>query len=216
MRGGQQIASAPARVLETSLGDLVSTHHRLAYGGRLHIQNPCYAFDTQPYLTANAGHLNRQILAQSVLRGWRTDQSAIDMVYDIVLDRALLDDYCAIARQDAYEQAVATMATVCAEHLPAPWPANPVASNGMLRLSHDDEMATHVDTMLQHASASIEIDRSAAPTSAIAESLERISQLLYAVDKAFKAAAVVLLSFDIEDHIAALVRNEAMAALMEG
>lgn len=215
MRGGQQETSSPARALAASLGDLRNTHHRLAYGDHLHIGSPCYAFDTQPYLTATVECLNRQILAQSVLNGWRNDKPAIDVVYDIVLDRTLLADYYAIAKQDAHEQAVATMATVCAEHLPARWPACPVASNDILRLSHDDEMATHVDAMLQQATTSIEIERSTAPTSAITESMERISQLLCAVDKAFEAAAIVLLSFNIEGHIAGLVRNEATAVLME-
>lgn len=207
MRGGQLEANSPARALAASVVDLRNAHRRLAYGDHRHRGGPCYAFDTQPYLTANAQCLNRQILAQSILHGWRNDQPAIDVVYDIVLDRTLLADYYAIAQQDAHEQAVATMATVCAEHLPARWPAHPVASNGMLRLSHDDEMATHVDTVLQQATAS---------TSAITESMERISQLLYAVDKAFEAAAIVLLSFNIEGHIAGLIRNEATAVLMEG
>ncbi|MGN8158783.1 hypothetical protein ACS8YF_08900 [Salinisphaera sp. SWV1] len=156
------------------------------------------------------------MLAKSVLRGWRTDQQAIDAVYDIAQDRALLNDYYAIATQDAYEQAVATMATVCAEHLPASWPANPVAFNGMLRLSRDNAMAMHVDAMLERASASMNTNRSGALAPAMTESLARISQLLYAVDKAFNAAAIVLLSFNIERHIAGLMRNEAMAILMEG
>ncbi|WP_440855192.1 hypothetical protein [Salinisphaera sp. RV14] len=201
---------------QESLGDLVSTHHRLAYADDRCICSPCYAFDTERYLLPTARYLDCQMLAKSVLRGWRTDQQAIDAVYDIAQDRALLNDYYAIATQDAYEQAVATMATVCAEHLPASWPANPVAFNGMLRLSRDNAMAMHVDAMLERASASMNTNRSGALAPAMTESLARISQLLYAVDKAFNAAAIVLLSFNIERHIAGLMRNEAMAILMEG
>lgn len=214
MRGGPERVSTC--VLQESLGDLVSTHHRLAYADDRCVSSPCYAFDTERYLLPTARYLDRQMLAKSVLRGWRTDQQAIDAVYDIAQDRALLSDCYAIATQDAYEQAVATMATVCAEHLPASWPANPVAFNGMLRLSRDNAMAMHVDAMLEWASASMKTNRSGALAPAITESLARISQLLYAVDKAFNAAAIVLLSFNIERHIAALMRNEAMATLMEG
>lgn len=164
-----------------------------------------YAIDTDLYFVPSARHINRSVLKQRLERRIAADdEPSLAGAVRVVEDNALISDCYAIVRRSAVEEALASMTTVFAEHLPAAWQAVPVALDAHLCIGAEDDVPRRIDELLQRA-------RSYGKQSELHHLMAQfvnISRVLNAADRAFKAAAIVLMSVDIEDDIADLLFNE--------
>lgn len=184
--------------------DLICAHQRLC-SNKGSCADPVYAIQTQAYITPSPKHLNYQVLMRLVLDGWRNDAAAVEAASAALVDEAFMSDCYQIAQQDAQEEALATMAKVFRESMPPAWRASLEATGGVIRIGYSEKTASGIGSALKSATQ--------APGQS-ASLIWNISQALYSIDRAFKAAGIALLSFDFEMHVAGLIQNEVQSELM--
>lgn len=185
--------------------DLIVCHDWLS---RSALSRDQYAIDTDLYLVPSSRHINRSVLKQRLERRIAANDAASTVsAVRAAEDDALISDCYAIVRRSAVEEALASMNTVFAEHLPTTWQAVPVALDAHLCIGAEDDVPRRIDELLQSA-------RSYGKQTELHHLMAQfvnISRVLHAADRAFKAAAIVLMSVDIEDDIADLLFNEILS-----
>lgn len=198
-------------VLACELRDLLAVHNELAekpaMGAPRH-----YAVDVPAYLKASVNAVNRQALVQAIVDKCGGDSRAVPIAYDMVMDREFMAELHAMACADAREQALVALYNVCNEQLPAGLRASPTAGDNYIRLRADGRFI--MDMKVHFRDAERFIAEAERPDNEIVfEKLGRMGKVLVAVERAFRAAAVVLLSYDIEESMASLMAPEVEAAL---
>ncbi|HYW77300.1 MAG TPA: hypothetical protein VFA48_11885 [Gammaproteobacteria bacterium] len=197
-------------IAEQSLSDLVQTHRRLSAGPGSGVEAPVYVFDTRLYLAPTPQHVNRQTLVQLLVRGEGEDPESLSLIYQLVLDEALIGDYYALAWAEAQQQALRALGSVWKASIGAS-PIRPAFDDGVVRLSRGGHVAAYVYSQLREAGADIRCCNGAADGLPW-DRLRRVSQIVSAVEQAFKIAAASLMTFDMEECLAGLMRNEVVAA----
>lgn len=203
--------AAEARVDACRLDRLLRTHRRLCASRDTESADVCYGLDTRGYLTTSWQSLDRCLIADMICAQAADVRRVRPAADSIVADPDVMADYFAMVRQSVEEQAMATMARVCAEQLPSLWHAEPSLAGHTLMLGPDAGFAAGVWELLDYRGAAVP---DASVHSSLAHTIARVHSALYAVDRAFKAAAIVLLSADLESDMAALIGNELMAESM--
>lgn len=198
-------------VAKQALSDLLDAHQRLSAGPSSRAGAPVYVFDTRLYLAPTPQCVNRQTLIQLLVRGeGDEDPESLALIYQLVLDDALIADYYALAWAEAQQQALGALGSVCPPSISAD-PFRPAFDEGVLRFSQHGHVAAYVETQLREADA--QIRRCDGGSGRLPwDRLRRVSEIVSAVEQVFKLAAASLLAFDMEECLAGLVRNELAAS----
>lgn len=207
-----QLAHSFRSVAEVWLSDLYKIHQRMSQTGYAKGYGAAYVMNLRQFVSPTSFDVNRQALTQLLVQSHSDHPDTLELIYSITLDQWLLADYYAIAWNDAQEEVLNSVAQVWQQQIRLPWVVRPVCADGELWLSKNGQVAAYVEAELQRLSVEI-YHCGNGVDSLLCQRLENLSHILSAADRAFKAAAARLMNFDMEQEVAGLIQNEALAEM---